>query len=74
MRRQPSLRSRVAGRVPTAILADPIKKSKAISLTLPSLIEDAEAAGLSIVAQHLYKALILARRVAASGETSSLPS
>ncbi len=51
-----------------AVLADPIESARALGDVLPGAIDRAEAAGLSIIAQHLGKALHLARRIAASGE------
>lgn len=53
---------------PAAVLADPIESARALGDLLPGAIDRAEAAGLSIIAQHLGKALHLARRIAASGE------
>ena len=58
---------RGSGRLPGEIAADSIAKSKIISESLPGLVEHAEAAGLSIIAQYLSKALVLSNRVAASG-------
>ncbi|RYB03833.1 hypothetical protein [Lichenibacterium ramalinae] len=52
---------------PAEVLADPIESARAIGDVLPDAIAQAEAAGLSIIAQHLGKALDLARRIVASG-------
>lgn len=54
---------------PADVLADPVENARAISLVLPDAIACAEAAGLSIIAQHLGKALHLARRIVAAGES-----
>lgn len=64
----PPMRSALVGEdhLPSPVLADPVVKSKSIGRGLPFLIQEAEAAGLSIIAQHLAKALVLANRVAAS--------
>lgn len=53
---------------PAEVLADPIESARTIGDVLPDAIACAEAAGLSIIAQHLGKALHLARRIVASGE------
>ena len=52
--------------LPTKDFADPVVNANAIRAILPNAIEKAEAAGLSIIAAHLGKALKLAERVAAS--------
>ena len=76
MRRHQNVRGQSAalnpGRSPGPVVADPVAKSKILSESLPSLVEHAEAAGLSIIAQHLSKALLLANRVAASGRRDRL--
>jgi hypothetical protein len=54
-------------RGPAEVLADPIESARAIGDALPEAIARAEAAGLSIIAQHLGRALDLARRIVASG-------
>ena len=56
---------------PAEILADPIEAARAIGDVLPDAITCAEAAGLSIIAQHLAKALHLARRIVASCENGA---
>ena len=68
MRHQRDVRKLVAIRQPKIIAADPIKKARVISDTLPAVIKEADEAGLSIISQYLCKALVLAERVAAAGE------
>ena len=56
---------------PAERLADPIASARRICDVLPDAVAQAEAAGLSLIAQHLGKALHLARRVAASGANAT---
>ena len=58
----------IGNRLPTQDFADPVANANAIRAILPDAIEKAEAAGLSIIASHLGKALRLAERVAAYRE------
>lgn len=72
MRHQRDLRKQLAIRPPNVVAADPVKKARIISDTLPSVIREADAAGLSIISQYLSKALVLAERVAAAGENRKI--
>lgn len=58
----------IGNRLPTRDLADPVLNANAIRAVLPDVIAKAEAAGLSIIATHLGKALRLAEGVAGSGQ------
>ena len=69
--RRSSMLSRSASRLapPNCAIdaAELARTARGLALTLPGLAEQAEAGGLQLVAQHLNKALQLARRVAEAG-------
>lgn len=69
--RRSSMPSRSASRLapPNCAIdaAELAETARGLALTLPGLARQAEAGGLQLVAQHLNKALQLARRVAAAG-------
>ena len=56
----------VGNRLPINNFADPLANADAIRAILPSVIEKAETAGLSLIAAHLGKALRLAELIGAS--------
>lgn len=63
MRRRQSHYTGIASQLSVVDTATLSASSKALSFNLPPLIDIAEAAGLSIVAQHLQKALSISEKV-----------